>query len=135
MRVLRQPRASVLVLTLLLLALVGCSSDAADVNGAARNVEAYLQARVASDADTMINLSCAAWEGTAKVEATSFKSLKARLEGVSCSATAGAAGTATVNCAGKVLTTYNGEDRALNLADKPFSSVVEAGEWRMCGYR
>lgn len=117
-------------------ALVACGGgDAGDVSGAARNVEAYLQARVASNTDRMIALSCAAWEPTAKVESTSFKSLNARLEGVSCNATTSGSGTATVTCTGKVLTTYNGESRELNLADKPFSSVVESGEWRMCGYR
>jgi hypothetical protein len=117
-------------------ALVACSGGSTDdVTGAARNVEAYLKARVESNTDRMIALSCAAWEPTAKVESTSFKSLNARLEGVSCTATAGAAGTATVGCAGTIVTTYNGENRELNLADKPFSSVVESGEWRMCGYR
>ncbi len=121
-------------LALVAMLLVACGSTGGEVSGAARNIESYLQARVASDTDQMITLSCAAWEPTARIESTSFKSLKARLDGMTCTATADGAA-ANVTCVGKILTTYNGEDRELNLADKSFRSVQEAGEWRMCGYK
>jgi hypothetical protein len=131
----RMIRKAVFALIALSLVACGTSGAAGDVSSAARNVETYLLARVSSDTDQMITLSCAAWEPTARIEATSFKSLKARLEGVACTATANGNSAATVSCSGKILTTYNGEDRALDLSSKPFSSVLEGGEWRMCGYK
>jgi hypothetical protein len=130
--------ARVASMTVVATLLIACNGDAAapgDVAGAAKNVEAYLQARVSSNVDQMISLSCAAWESKARVEATSFQSMQAQLEGVACTATPGDANAATVNCSGRILTSYNGESREWKLDARPFASTFEGGEWRMCGYR
>jgi hypothetical protein len=94
-------------------------------------VEQYLQARVKGDANTMIALSCAAWEPQARLEADSIRSRAPQLSGLSC-AVQGSEGNATfVGCSGKIITNYQGESREVNLAERPFKLV----DGRMCGYR
>lgn len=117
---------------LLSAALVAACAAASDP---ARQAEAYLRARADSNVNQMISLSCAAWEPQAKIEATSFRSLNARVEGLACSVSATEANTAFVACAGKIVTSYNGESREVNLADRQFKLANEGGDWRVCGYR
>jgi hypothetical protein len=133
----KRTSAHVLCLALCGLTLLACQSGGgATSNGAAAKVvESYLQARAQSNLDKMINLSCAAWESQARVEATSFKSMKATLDGVSCKDN-GADGNATlVACQGKIVTTYNGESRNWSVSDHQYKVVQDGGEWRMCGYK
>jgi hypothetical protein len=116
--------------------LVACAPGAPAAGGAAgRNVEAYLLARTRSDVGQMISLSCAAWEPQARVEAASFKSMQAQLDGVACTVESSDGANATVNCSGRIKTSYNGDNRDWPLDQRPFSSVFEGGEWRMCGYK
>ncbi len=111
--------------------LVACAAGATP----AQQVETYLQARASSNVNQMVSLSCGAWEAQARIEASSFKALNARVDGLTCQA-AGSDGPVTyVGCAGKIITSYNGESREVSLADKQFKTVNEAGEWRVCGYR
>ncbi len=113
--------------------LAGCSGGSGQA-GAAQAVQAYLEARAASNVDEMARLACPAWEGQARVEATSFQSMNARLEGVSC-APSGADGDYTlVTCQGKIVTTYQGETREWPVGEHPFRALESGGEWRMCGY-
>ena len=126
-------RRVVFRVTLLMAAflLVGCKSQ----TSAADSIMAYLQARVQSDVDKMIGLSCPEWEAQARIEASTFKALNAQLDGVSCK-DASADGSATlVSCKGKIVTTYNGETREWPLSDRQFKTVLDDGEWRMCGYQ
>lgn len=115
----------------LVLGLSACqkSDDAAQI------VQTYLQARVQSDETQMINLSCADWEAQARVEAASFKSMNAKLDGVTCQVSSNDNSTAIVACQGKIVTAYNGETRDWPLADRQFKLVNQQGEWRMCGYK
>src|SRR4029453_13936978 len=59
------------------MALAACGGGGATSGSASQTVQSYLQARVQGELDKMINLSCAEWEAQARVEATSFKSMKA----------------------------------------------------------
>ncbi len=113
------------------LMLAGCKSQAS----AAESVQAYLQARVQSDVDKMISLSCPEWEAQARIEASTFKALNAQLDGVSCSDSSADGSTTLVSCKGKIVTTYNGETREWSLSDHQFKTVLDDGEWRMCGYQ
>ncbi len=118
--------------------LVACSGSASGgsaVGSAAQTVQDYLQARVQSDLDKMINLSCADWESQARVEATSFKSMKASLDGVACQESGTSGQYTLVSCKGKIVTSYNGESRDWSISDHPFRVVQDHGEWRMCGYQ
>jgi hypothetical protein len=127
-------RAAWLALIFIFLAACGGGS-APDSAAAGRNVEAYLQARVKSNVEQMISLSCADWEAKARIEATSFQSMDAKLDGVTCTAGAADGASSTVTCTGRIVTSYNGESREWRLDERPFSVVLEGGEWRMCGYR
>jgi hypothetical protein len=111
--------------------LAGCKSQAS----ASDNVMAYLQARVQSDVDKMIGLSCPEWEAQARIEASTFEAMKAQLEDVSCADDSADGGTTLVSCKGKIVTTYNGETREWPLWGQMFKTVLDDGEWRMCGYQ
>src|SRR5512144_3084627 len=102
---------------LLALFLAGCRGQAQSTAGAAQAIEAYLQARVQSNVDQMTLLSCPDWEAQARLEATSFQSMNARLDGVSCQAGSGDSATTLVTCQGKIVTTYQGETREWSVAD------------------
>ncbi len=126
--------ASFVAATVLLMA---CQSSASstDPAGAPKVVEQYLQARVKADVNQMIALSCAAWESQAKVEASTFQSLKAEIEGMTCSVSESNGSSAFVACQGKIKTTYNGESKERDLAQQQFKLAHEGGDWRMCGYK
>lgn len=110
--------------------LTGC----APVGDPVEVVQTYLQARVASDVEKMTRLSCPAWETQAQVEATSFESMNAQLEGLTCAMQSQTDDQAVVSCQGKIITSYRGEQREWNLATQQFALTVNAGEWVMCGY-
>jgi hypothetical protein len=115
----------------LVLGLSACQKS----DDAAQTVQAYLLARAQSDETQMINLSCADWEAQARTEAASFKSMNAKLDGVTCQVSSGDANTALVSCQGKIVTAYNGETRDWPLTGRQFKLVHQQGEWRMCGYQ
>lgn len=112
----------------------GSGSTPAPEN-AVKTVEAYLQARAKIDVNQMISLSCAAWEPNARLEATSIDGRSPALEGLACQSSGTEGGNAFVMCQGKITTSYNGEQRDFDLAERQFKLVTEGGEWRMCGYK
>lgn len=91
----------------------------------------YIQARADGNAGFMQTLSCGAWDSTAAIQASSFASMNASLQGVSCSTISQAGSSATVACSGAIVTEYNGETRQWPVGT--YSLVLEGGEWRMCG--
>ena len=120
---------------LLLMACQSSNTTGANAVGAPKVIENYLQAKVKADVNQMIALSCAAWESQAKVEASSFQSLKGEIEGMSCSVSSAEGSTAIVACQGKIKTTYNGESKERDLGQQQFKLAQEGGDWRMCGYK
>lgn len=114
------------VLVFIPLLLAGC-----DQRDPADSIEAYLEARTAADADRLRSLSCAEWEGQAALEAASFRSVEARLEGVACRVIREEAPYTIVGCEGSIIATYDGEDRSLPIGN--FRVLQEDGEWKMCG--
>lgn len=98
-------------------------------------IEQYLKARAKPDVNQMIAVSCSAWESNARAEAQSFQSLNTTLQDMKCTDASVSGDEASVTCAGKLLTAYNGETRERSLAERVFSLKKEAGEWRMCGYK
>ena len=121
-------------LAALSLLLAACGTGGGDTAGAASAVEAYLQARVEQNVEQMTLLSCPEWEAQARVEAISFQSMDASLEGVTCEANGTQGENALVDCQGKIVTTYQGEVREWSVSDHPYVVVEQDGEWRMCGY-
>ena len=120
-----------LVAALMGLGLVACQKT----DSPAKTVEAYLLAATQSDETQMINLSCSDWEAGARTEAASFKSMNAKLDGVTCQTASNTNGTAVVTCQGKIVTAYNGDTRERPLAGRQYQLVLQEGEWRMCGYK
>lgn len=98
-------------------------------------VESYFKAIVEKDPVRAAASACAAWEGKARAEARSFEAVQVRLEGMRCEISALGDGEAVVNCRGEILADYGGELRNFDLGSRRYLAVVEAGEWRMCGYR
>jgi hypothetical protein len=98
-------------------------------------VETYLNLRVSSDAPKMLAISCKDWEGQATIEADSFKAMTASLNGMVCAENGKDGAYTVVSCQGKLVTQYNGESRERDLADKPFRTIQEDGQWKVCGYK
>ncbi len=117
-----------------LILLVGCASSA-PVENAPRNVEAYLRARVRGDVAQMVALSCADWEQHARLEALSVQGRSPQLSNMVCRLDGREGQVAWVTCQGRLLTSYGGERREFDLAERTFKTVAEAGDWRVCGYR
>jgi len=107
--------------------LIGCSQPSDPTNV----VMDYWTARVESDASRMQQLSCAAWEAQAIVQARSFEAMNAQLEDVSCRVVEQSEQQARVACDGRIITSYNAENREWELT--PLLLVLEQGEWRICG--
>ncbi|MCC7360123.1 MAG: hypothetical protein IT317_11630 [Anaerolineales bacterium] len=113
------------------LALAGCQGDA---EAPAKAIEKYLAAKVESNVAEMTRLSCPDWEAQAQIEATSFASMDAQLDQVSCTTGAADGDYRLVSCSGQIVTTYQGENRTWSVGDHPYRALNDGGEWRMCGY-
>jgi hypothetical protein len=132
---LKRNEVTIVVVAALSIALAACGGGAASSSDAAKNIEGYLQSRVKGDVNQMISLSCAAWEQNARLEATSIQGRSPELDSLSCSTSSAEGSTAFVSCKGKIITSYDGEKREFDLAEREFKATQEGGEWRMCGYR
>lgn len=104
-------------------------------SGPGKAAEAYLNALVSGDADRMSALSCATWEENALLELDSFMAVEATLEDLACTQSGSDGETALVDCAGKILTTYNEEKTEIDLNTRTYEMARSGGEWLVCGYR
>lgn len=98
-------------------------------------VETYVQALVARDGAALVNAACASWEAAAREELESFAAVSVTLQDMQCRSTGQSGDINLVSCTGKILANYGNEVLEINLADRSFQVVQEAGEWRVCGYR
>ena len=124
----------VILLSLLALPLSACGgSQMADP--ASKAVVDYLNALVAKDSTKLSALSCASWESSALLELDSLQAVKVRLDGVSCKTSGTSSGTSQVNCQGRIMATYNGEDQALDISARTYQVVQQGGDYLVCGYK
>jgi hypothetical protein len=121
-----------LLVSALTLLLAACGSS---VDPAVAAVEAYLNALVAKQSDTLSALSCADWESNALLELDSLQAVETRLDGLSCALAGTDGDTTLVVCQGKILATYNNEDQELDLSVRTYQVVQQGGESLVCGYR
>jgi hypothetical protein len=129
----RKVTLAVILFCVLTVLLSACGGKTADP--AAKAVVDYLNALVAKDSTKLSALSCKDWESNALMELDSLQAVKTRLEGLTCKS-AGANGTTTlVNCQGKLLATYNGEDQTLDIAARTYQVEQQGGEYLVCGYK
>jgi hypothetical protein len=120
----------VCVFALLLSACGGKSGDPA-----AKAVENYLTALVNKDSTSLSALSCADWESSAMLELDSLQAVKTRLEGMKCITSGTDGSTSQVDCQGRIMATYNGEDQALDLSVRAYQVVQQSGDYLVCGYK
>jgi hypothetical protein len=102
---------------------------------ASKAVEGYLTALVNKDADALSTLTCADWESQALLELDAFQAVSTRLENMNCSTANTDGSTSQVNCQGKILATYNGEDQQFDLSVRTYQVVHQGGEYLVCGYQ
>ena len=118
--------------TILLLGLAACGGGMTpgDV------IEAFLAAIAAKDDVRSVNLSCLEWEEEARAEGAAFDANEVALEDVSCQAVEEQDDSAVVTCSGRIRFSYDGgAEEYLVLEGRSFRTVLEDGEWKMCGYQ
>jgi hypothetical protein len=103
--------------------------------GAAGVTEDYIHALVNKDASRLSALSCAEWEASAQMELDSFQSIATRLDSFSCAAASTDQDTTLVKCRGKIIATYENEDREFDLSVRTYRIVNQGGNFLMCGYK
>ena len=118
---------SMLGLSILLSA---CSSNS---TGAVDAVEGYVNALASNDEASLSALSCADWESSALTELDSLQAVTASLDGFSCQQSGTDGETALVDCEGKMILSYNGEDQELDLSTRTYQVVEDGGNWLVCG--
>lgn len=121
-------RSLVILFSLAALVLAGCAQGSA-----AEVVEKYLEAKVASDADELVSLSCTSWEEQAELDANSFETVDAEIQDMSCKDDGEDGDYTLVSCEGKIVVAYRGETREFNLNDSTYRATEEDGAWKMCG--
>jgi hypothetical protein len=102
---------------------------------AAKAVEGYLTALANKNADALSALSCADWESQALLELDAFQAVATRLDNLTCSTLSSDGTTSQVNCQGKIIATYNGEDQQFDLSVRTYQVVKQGGEYLVCGYQ
>lgn len=123
-----------LILSMLGLSIVlsACSSTSAST-GAVDAVEGYINALASNDEASLSALSCADWETSALTELDSLQAVTAKVDGLSCQQSGTDGDTALVDCTGKLVLSYNGEDQELDLSTRTYRVVEEGGNWLVCG--
>jgi hypothetical protein len=117
---------------ILMATLASCNNDR---DGAVKSIQAYLQALVDKDSERIVHLACADWEAGARTDLESFTAVSVALQDLNCQETGIDGDTALVSCSGKITANYGNEVLEIDLSERTFQAVYEAGEWRMCGYR
>lgn len=119
------------ILTFLSLTITACVQQ-----GSAEDaIEAYLNALVSKDVVRAVNKSCLDWEEGAHTEASSFEAVIVRLDGLTCTSIRVSGEQTLVNCEGRIIANYGGEDQDIPLSGRTYIAVLEDGEWKMCGYK
>ena len=92
-------------------------------------VEAFLEAKAASDGDTLRRLLCAELESTLEREQTTFAGVSGvQTEGMTCQQVGDSD---TVTCEGAIVALYGTEETRFPLSN--YRVVEEDGEWKWCG--
>lgn len=118
------------ILSFLSLTLAACTQQ----ESAEQAIEAYLNALVSKDVVRAVNKSCLDWEEGAHAEASSFEAVIVRLEGLTCKPIGESGDRTFIECEGRIIANYGGEDQDIPLSGRTYLAVSEDGEWKMCGY-
>jgi len=96
-------------------------------------VEDYFTALAAGDDVRAANLSCAEWEGRARVDADSFMNVQTTIEEMRCEVISQTQTTAEVQCTGRIVADYQGEKQTIDLSRQIYRLIADDGVWRFCG--
>ncbi len=130
----RRIKGFILLMALSLVFLTACQSEA-EADAPAQAVVNYIQALVAKDAAQLSETVCKAWEESALVELDGFTGVNIQTQDLSC-ATSGTDGAdQLVDCTGKIVASYNGENQEFSVDRQTYRVTQEDGQWRMCGYK
>ncbi len=123
-----------LMLSMLTLSIIlsACGSSA-NSTGAVDAVEGYITALAGNDEASLSSLSCADWESSALTELDSLQAVTAKVDGLSCQQSGTDGDSALVDCTGKLILSYNGEDQELDLSTRTYKVVEQDGNWLVCG--
>ncbi len=124
---------SILFMLGLSILLSACGSSANSTGAVVDAVEGYVNALANNDEASLSALSCAEWETDALTELDSLQAVTASLEGFSCQQSGTDGETTLVNCTGKMILSYNGEDQELDLSTRTYKVVEQGGNWLVCG--
>jgi hypothetical protein len=113
--------------------LLSACGSSADSTGAKDAVESYVNALASNDEASLSAISCADWESSALTELDSLQAVTATVDGLSCQQTGTDGETVLVNCAGKLILSYNGENQELDLSTRTYRVVEQDGSWLVCG--
>lgn len=117
-----------------LLLLAGCAGGGSG-SGAEAAVERYFQALVSGDINQLVDASCAAWEESARLEMESFTAVSVELEDMTCQEAGQEDDIMLVTCSGTIAANYGNEVLKIDLSERTYKVITEAGELRLCGYR
>jgi hypothetical protein len=124
---------------LLTLGIALCAMILAACNGssndAAAAVESYVQLLAEKDVERISTLACANWEAEAKTELESFTAVSVSVDNLTCQDSGMDGDFTLVSCSGTIIANYGNEVQEIDLSERTYQAVYEAGEWRMCGYR
>ncbi len=124
-------RITLLLLTTVLL-LTACTSTE---SGAAKAVQAYLQALVDKDQDRLLSTICPTWETDALLELDAMSLIETTLSNLSCEQTGKENDQALVVCQGSIDATYGTEIQKFDLGQRTFQVEQSGSDWLVCGYR
>lgn len=115
------------LLVLVLLSACGVSGEPG------RTVEDYFTAIAAGDDIRAVNLSCSDWEVRARMDADSFLNVQTTIEALSCAAISQTETRVEVQCSGRIMADYQGENLIIDLSLQTYQLIAEDGVWRVCG--
>lgn len=123
-----------LLVALSLVLLTACQANA-NADAPAQAVVNYIEALVAKDAALLPETVCKAWEESAMVELDAFTGVNIHTEDLSCATTGTDGADQLVDCTGKIVASYNGENQEFPVDRQTYRVTQEDGQWRMCGYK
>lgn len=126
---------AIISLFLISLLITGCGESQKLASTPEQVVTSYLEALVSKNSDSLSLLSCADWEPNAIMELDSFQAVDVRMEGLICKSIGMEDDINLVNCQGKIIATYNGEDQDIDLSVRNYRVIEQDGENLVCGYQ
>ncbi len=114
-----------------LLIFLACLLAACSTDTPAQTARSYFEAIVNDDQETLANLVCAAQENEARASAASLRGTGASLENLSCESAGTDGDYQIVQCQGKIIVPYQGEQREFALGR--YRIIHENNGWRWCG--